>query len=91
MIEVKLQFSIDEAVALFRESGLEVTQLETTHIFRAPNEITYEEDLLTWVVLNPNTNEHEPLLPYFMEFIKQRKKDLFLTAEKLQLFNLFKK
>lgn len=91
-IKVNIIFTIEQAAALFRDAGLEVTQREMPFYFKTfrHNEVE-KEMLLTWVVLNPRTNEYELLEPYFRKFIEQKKQEIFLQAEKLQIFKLFEK
>lgn len=90
-IEVHIIFSIDQAVSLFRDAGLEVTKKFMPLYFKDKNGTLNEETTQVWTVLNPRTNTYENLEPYFRKFIELKKQELFLQADKLQIFNLFEK
>lgn len=91
MMKIEVIFTAEEAVSLFREAGLTVEIQDVEYHFDAPHRPDYTESIPTWVVVNPHTQVAEPLDKMFRKYIAMKQKELFLTAEKLQIFNLFEK
>ncbi len=89
MIKLELSFTDEEAVRLFREVGLKVelkTIQQTEYLsHRPPIRRTYP----TWIITNPHNGKEELLKDFFDKYLEIRKNELFLTADKLQIYNLF--
>ncbi len=91
MIEVKINFDVNEAVNLFRDAGLTVERRDIEREFHAPHRPIEMMFIPTWIVVNPHTQEEELLEDCFQRHIKHKYKKLFLTTEKIDIYNLFTK
>lgn len=88
-LHIELNFTLTEAVSLFREAGLTVEIRDREYHFRTYHNASESEILPTWIVVNPHTGEEELLKEYFIKYMEKRKNDLFLKAEKLDIYTLF--
>ena len=88
-MKIDLEFSTHEAVSLFRDAGLEVERKSFTTTLNGYHGQTETIELEMWAVKNPNTQQWERLDLYFNRYIAQKRKDIFLTADKLEIFKLF--
>lgn len=91
MIKETLKFTLDEAKQIFTEAGLTVERRLIPHCFQPVHRPEYWEDIPTWIVINPHTGAAEPLVKLFSQYIENKKSQLFLTAEKLEIYSLFNK
>ncbi len=91
MIKETITFTLDEAKQVFTEAGLTVERRMVSHTFQPSHRPEYTDEIPVWVVVNPHTGEAERLEDCFRKFIKQKKQQLFLTAEKLEIYSLFDK
>lgn len=90
MIEIKLVFSTEDAIAIFRNAGLTVEMYDFPIWFKNSHE-EEPEIIPMWAVRNPYTNKIEKLKDFFNKYMEAKKKELFLTPEKLDIYNLFDK
>lgn len=93
MIKAKLLFSTTEAIQLFKNAGLEVQLVDWTIWFSHPKHPDGGTDEIVSImsVINPHTGKPEKLEEAFNRFLEHRKAELFLTAEKLEIYNLFER
>ena len=90
MINLSLSFSVNEAISLFRNAGLEVYMQEIPMYIPNPHGDSGTENLIpVWVVVNPHTGTIEKLEVYFQKYLDMKKQHLFLTAGKLEIYTLF--
>ncbi len=89
MIKVEIGFDVYEAVKLFRDAGLTVERREIEHEFHAPHRPVEIKFIPTWIVENPHTQKEESLEDCFRKYISNKYKKLFLTPEKIEIYNLF--
>jgi hypothetical protein len=90
MMTVNLIFTPAEAAAVFENAGLTVEMHDFEIQFPAPNNQIETELIPMQSVVNPFTGKHELLSTLFVKFLENRKSELFLTPEKLEVYNLFK-
>jgi hypothetical protein len=89
MIEIKLVFSNEDAISIFRNAGLLVEMHDFPIYFGRYH--GDKEDLIPMLaVKNPHNDKMEKLEPIFRKYMEAKKKELFLTPEKLDIYNLFK-
>ena len=92
MINIKLQFSIDDAVSIFRNSGLEVNTFPVPVWLNNPHGSGgHFVNHTIWCVRNPHTGKLEKLDEFFLKYLQAKKNELFLNPEKLEIYNLFSK
>lgn len=91
MIKMEIIFTVEEAISLFREAGLTVEIRDLEYNFQLAHRIEYTESIPTWVVVNPYNSDFVPLDSIFRKYIELKQKELFLTSDKLKIYNLFKK
>lgn len=86
MFEITLNFSKNDAIQLFQHAGLTVRMQDMETVFE--NE---KMDLMSWVVIDPFTDEPIPLQIAFETYMKMKGRNLFFTdCNKLDILNLFK-
>lgn len=91
MIKLQLLFSPSDAVAVFRNAGLEVESYDMPVYFNAPHGDGKTEMMPMWTVRNPHTSKIEKLDEFFLKYLESKKNELFLNPEKLEIYNLFSK
>jgi len=93
MIHVDLNFTEKDAIAIFRNAGLEVRMADIPVWFEYPHDgdSGHDEMIPMWSITNPHTGKPEKLKEYFIKYLEQKKADLFLNPEKLDIYNLFDK
>ena len=89
MIEIKLVFSTEDAISIFRNAGLTV-EIYDFPVWFGHSYGEKEEMIPMWAVRNPHNNKLEKLEDFFKKYMEAKKKELFLTPEKLDIYNLFK-
>lgn len=89
MMTVNLEFTPAEAAAVFENAGLTVEMHDFEISFPAPNNQTKTEMIPLQAVVNPFTGQHEVLKNIFCKFLENKKAELFLSPEKLEVYNLF--
>lgn len=91
---MKFEFNIstEEAVNFLRSFGLMVERCDTPTTFYNQHKNEHYEDVIsTWVVANPHAPEQRETVEDFMRKLFDRKaKTLFLQADKIEIFTLFK-
>jgi len=92
MITAKIIFSSADAIKLFRNAGLEVKMVDYLINFEHPHggESTVER-IPILSVINPHTGEPEKLEIAFRKYLEVKKNELFLSPEKLEIYELFNK
>ena len=92
MIEIKLIFSISDAIAIFRNTGLTVEMYDLPVYFKNNHGSGGREEMIPmWTVRNPHNNKLEKLEDFFKKYMEAKKNELFLSPEKLDIYNLFEK
>jgi len=92
MIEIKLIFSISDAIAIFLNAGIVVENVDMPVYFENPHgDNGHDEMIPMWTVKNPHTGKLEKLEDFFKKYMEAKKQELFLTPEKLDIYNLFEK
>lgn len=89
MMTVNLNFTPAEAAAVFENVGLKVEMHDFEITFPAPNNQTETELIPMQAVVNPFTGQHELLTTVFCKFLENKKAELFLSPEKLEVYQLF--
>jgi len=91
MISVNILFSITDAIAVFRNAGLVVEMRNFEVSFPIHHSAEYRtETIPIMAVVNPFTGEPEKLEESFNKYLELKKNELFLSPEKLEIYNLFK-
>lgn len=85
MIQVAFYFTVDEALSLFRASGLTVLSKEVEIDFDIASSRKTKTE---WVVINPYTQIPESVEKAFSRYIESRK-DLLSTANRIDIYNSF--
>lgn len=78
IITEKVTFTLAEVRRVFEDAGLTVRS-------------EYLGDGHTWIVINPHNGSAEPLVDCFRRYLAKRKLEIFLKADKLEIYNLFEK
>lgn len=92
MYEIMLRFSFDDARRVMESAGLKVEMKDIKRQFKKYHNQYYTESVPTWCVINPHTQQPEPIDEIFKKYLEQRKKTLFLEFEsKIEIYNLFVK
>jgi len=92
MIKLKLMFSEFEAVAVFRNAGLEVKTVKVPVYYENPHGDNGHDILIHMLtVTNPKNGKSEKLDEFFTKYLESKKTELFLNPEKLDIYNLFNK
>ena len=92
MIHVEMNFSETDAIAIFRNAGLEVKMAEMPVYFENPHgDNGHNEMIPMWSVTNPHTGKAEQLKSFFLKYLEERKDKLFLNPGKLEIYNLFER
>jgi hypothetical protein len=92
MIKLNLLFYDTEAIALFRNAGLEVKTADMpVHVenHHTSGSKTIMTPMLT--VTNPKNGNPENIQEFFKKYLESKKDELFLNPGKLDIFNLFNK
>lgn len=92
MIEITLHFTLEDARKVLQSAGLKVEFMEIEQTFSRYHNDSYREKVPMWCVINPHTQQPEPIDAIFRKYLEQRKKSLFLDYEsKIEIYNLFAK
>lgn len=83
-------FTMDEAIKMLKDLGLEVNEVDTKIPFENPHgDGQYFETYPIWMVTNPYTGLNEQVAYFFKKYIASKKNAVFLNPEKLEVYNLF--
>ena len=63
---MSLTFTVEQAIAVFRNVGLVVEMRDVKTYFEHHHRPGYFEEIPTWIVENPYTGEGMPLKEYFL-------------------------
>lgn len=92
MIKAEIFFSLSDAIQVFRDAGLVVEMRDFKISFPVPHrEEMRIETIPIMAVINPYTGVAEKLEESFNKYLSIKKKQIFLSPEKLEIYNLFKK
>ena len=92
MLNINLQFTLEDAVKMLLNLGLEVKLTDTVISFPAPHgDGDYDEIVKIWMVTNPHTGSVEQVTTFFIKYLQTKKAEVFLQPSKLEIFNLFDK
>lgn len=87
---IQTHFTEQDAINLFRDSGLIVEQRHHDFDF-SDKDGPYSDSLFVWVVQNPYTKEYLLLSETFQKFLDISVKTLILSnVSKLDLYKIFK-
>lgn len=85
MIKTQLIFTDEQAVKLLQEAGLIVVKEE----YQDDYDIKLNFPVMIYKVKNPHNGNLEDVREVFKNFLIKRKDKLFLTADKLEIYELF--
>ena len=90
MIQIKLSFSVTEAVSVFQNAGLNVKMEDMPIYFKNTyGDEGHTEMIPMLTIKNPKNGKVEKLDELFTKYLEIKKNELFLNPEKLEIYNLF--